>query len=60
MIVRSLFADVAPDPVKISLEYLDICREHPDTATIQTIQTHVRHFVDHQWCVFAFAVGACC
>ena len=51
MIVRSLFADVAPDPVKISLEYLDICREHPDTATIQTIQTHVRHFVDHQWCV---------
>ncbi|KAI0359485.1 FMN-linked oxidoreductase [Trametes cingulata] len=43
-----LFANITPDPVKISLEYLDICREHPDTATIQTIQTHVRHFVDHQ------------
>ncbi|OSC97054.1 FMN-linked oxidoreductase [Trametes coccinea BRFM310] len=43
-----LFANVTPDPVKISLEYLDICREHPDTATVQTIQTHVRHFVDHQ------------
>ncbi|KAI0364839.1 FMN-linked oxidoreductase [Pilatotrama ljubarskyi] len=44
----SLFASITPDPVRISLEYLDICREHPGTATIQTIQTHVRHFVDHQ------------
>ncbi|KAI0764279.1 FMN-linked oxidoreductase [Trametes elegans] len=43
-----LFANVTPDPVVISLEYLDICRKHPDAATIQTIQTHVRHFVDHQ------------
>ncbi|KAH9888527.1 FMN-linked oxidoreductase [Cubamyces lactineus] len=43
-----LFANVTPDPVRISLEYLDICREHPNTATIQTIQTHIRHFVDHQ------------
>ncbi|CDO72688.1 hypothetical protein BN946_scf184985.g108 [Trametes cinnabarina] len=42
-----LFADIIPDPVKISLEYLDICHAHPDTATLQTIQTHVRHFVDH-------------
>ncbi|KAJ8473809.1 hypothetical protein ONZ51_g7624 [Trametes cubensis] len=43
-----LFANVTPDPVRISLEYLDICREHPETATIQTIQTHTRHFVDYQ------------
>ncbi|KAI0762936.1 FMN-linked oxidoreductase [Fomes fomentarius] len=43
-----LFANIIPDPVRISLEYLDICREHPDTATMQTIQTHVRHIVDHQ------------
>ncbi|TBU40847.1 FMN-linked oxidoreductase [Dichomitus squalens] len=42
-----LFANVTPDPVKISLEYLEVCREHPGTATMQTIQTHVRHFVDH-------------
>ena len=47
----SLFANVTPDPVKIALEYLDIYREHPGTATMQTVQTHVRHFVDHQWCV---------
>ncbi|KAF9813257.1 hypothetical protein IEO21_05692 [Rhodonia placenta] len=46
-----LFADITPDPVAISLEYLDLCREYPDTATMQTVQTHVRHFVDHQWCV---------
>ncbi|EMD35626.1 hypothetical protein CERSUDRAFT_85566 [Gelatoporia subvermispora B] len=43
-----VFADKTPDPVLVSLEYLDLCREHPGTATIQTIQTHVRHFVDHQ------------
>jgi len=43
-----IFANTVPDPVGISLEYLDLCREHPATATIQTVQTHVRHFVDHQ------------
>ncbi|PIL32998.1 hypothetical protein GSI_05116 [Ganoderma sinense ZZ0214-1] len=43
-----LFANVTPDPVKIALEYLEICREYPGTATMQTVQTHVRHFVDHQ------------
>ncbi|KAI0628452.1 FMN-linked oxidoreductase [Trametes polyzona] len=43
-----LFANVTPDPVKISLEYLALCREYPGTATMATIQTHVRHFVDHQ------------
>lgn len=43
-----LFADITPDPVAISLEYLDLCREYPDTATMQTVQMHVRHFVDHQ------------
>ncbi|EED84537.1 predicted protein, partial [Postia placenta Mad-698-R] len=36
-----LFADITPDPVAISLEYLDLCREYPDTATMQTVQTHV-------------------
>ncbi|TFY53891.1 hypothetical protein EVJ58_g9185 [Rhodofomes roseus] len=43
-----LFANTVPDPVSISREYIDICRERPDTATMQTIQTHVRHFIDHQ------------
>ncbi|KAI0918453.1 hypothetical protein AcW1_009661 [Taiwanofungus camphoratus] len=43
-----LFANVTPDPVEISLEYLDLCHRHPNTATIQTVQTHIRHFVDHQ------------
>ncbi|KAH9936039.1 FMN-linked oxidoreductase [Amylocystis lapponica] len=40
--------NILPDPVQISLEYLDICREHPGTVTIQIVQMHVRHFVDHQ------------
>ncbi|KZT70037.1 FMN-linked oxidoreductase [Daedalea quercina L-15889] len=43
-----LFANTVPDPVSISHEYIDICREHLDTATMQTMQTHIRHFVDHQ------------
>ncbi|EIN08317.1 FMN-linked oxidoreductase [Punctularia strigosozonata HHB-11173 SS5] len=46
-----LFANVVPDPVRISLEYLAICREHPDTVTIQIAQMHVRHFVEFQWYV---------
>ncbi|KZT01053.1 FMN-linked oxidoreductase [Laetiporus sulphureus 93-53] len=43
-----LFANVLPDPVDISREYLDLCREDPGTATIETVRTHVRHFIDHQ------------
>ncbi|CCM00232.1 uncharacterized protein FIBRA_02260 [Fibroporia radiculosa] len=42
-----IFSGTVPDPVEISLEYLDLCRDHPHTATLQTIQTHIRHFVDH-------------
>lgn len=42
-----------PDPVGISLEYLDICREYPGTA-IPAIQTHIRHFVEFQWYVWTF------
>jgi len=30
------------------LEYLDICRMHPDTASLKTVQTHVKHFVESQ------------
>ena len=55
----SLFANVTPDPVKISLEYLGLCRDYPNTATMQTIQTHVRHFVDHQWYAVHYPVDSC-
>ncbi|KAJ7204711.1 tRNA-dihydrouridine synthase [Mycena pura] len=44
-----LFANNIPDPVDISLEYLSICRQYPGTATLSTIITHVRHFVEFQW-----------
>ncbi|KAF7316264.1 FMN-linked oxidoreductase [Mycena indigotica] len=43
-----LFANYTPDPVAISLEYLSICRMYPDVATVSTMATHVRHFVDSQ------------
>jgi len=43
-----LFEDTIPDPVSVSLEYLELCRMYPDTATLKTIQTHIKHFVEHQ------------
>ncbi|EPT02141.1 hypothetical protein FOMPIDRAFT_1119016 [Fomitopsis schrenkii] len=46
-----LFAQTVPDPVTISREYIAICKEHLATASMQTIQTHIRHFIDHQWSV---------
>ncbi|KAG6831847.1 hypothetical protein H0H87_003646 [Tephrocybe sp. NHM501043] len=48
---HSLFANKLPDPVDIALQYLDICRHFPDTASVQIIQTHIRHFVEFQWYV---------
>ncbi|KAF8155721.1 FMN-linked oxidoreductase [Crassisporium funariophilum] len=42
-----LFSGTVPDPVDISLEYLEICRQYPGT-TMSTIQTHIRHFVEFQ------------
>ncbi|KAJ7064957.1 tRNA-dihydrouridine synthase [Mycena amicta] len=44
-----LFANHTPDPVAISLEYLSLCRLFSETATLATISTHVRHFIDFQW-----------
>lgn len=38
-----------PDPVDISLEYLAICNLYPGTK-LSAIQTHIRHFVEFQWC----------
>ncbi|KAG6854487.1 hypothetical protein C0991_006089 [Blastosporella zonata] len=43
-----LFANKLPDPVDIALEYLDICRHFPGTASVPTMQTHIRHFVEFQ------------
>ena len=54
MRICSLFAGIEPDPVAIALEYLALCRAHPDTATPQTVQAHVRHIIEHQWSVLRF------
>lgn len=48
---KSLFEGTIPDPVSVSLEYLELCRMYPDTATLKTIQTHTRHFMETQWWV---------
>jgi len=37
-----------PDPVDISLEYLSLCKEYPDTVSIKNMQAHIRHFLDFQ------------
>jgi len=43
-----LFENRMPDPVLISFEYLDLCRAHPGTASLPTVRTHIRHFVEFQ------------
>lgn len=43
-----LFAGTVPDPVKISLEYLELCKKFFETIEIATVQTHIRHFVGFQ------------
>ncbi|KAF9568724.1 FMN-linked oxidoreductase [Agrocybe pediades] len=43
-----IFAGIVPDPVDISLEYIDICKEYPGT-TMTTVQNHVRHFIEFQY-----------
>jgi len=44
-----LFENKIPDPVFISLEYLDLCRKYPGTVAIANVRTHIRHFVERQW-----------
>jgi tRNA-dihydrouridine synthase 1 len=49
LLLKSIFENKTPDPVLISLEYLDLCRRYPETVMIANIRTHVRHFVEYQW-----------
>jgi tRNA-dihydrouridine synthase 1 len=49
LLLQSIFENKTPDPVLISLEYLDLCKRYPETVTIANIRTHVRHFVEYQW-----------
>ncbi|KAJ8516764.1 hypothetical protein ONZ45_g5978 [Pleurotus djamor] len=43
-----LFSGLTPDPFEISLEYLSLCKEFPETATLATVQAHIRHFIEHK------------
>jgi len=43
-----IFSGVVPDPVDISLEYLSLFNQYPGIASLQTVQTHVRHFIEFQ------------
>ena len=46
----SLFAGVTPDPVQISLEYLEVCRQCPEgSMDLEVAKKHVKHFIDFQW-----------
>ncbi|EAU89497.2 t-diRNAhydrouridine synthase [Coprinopsis cinerea okayama7 len=44
----TLFSDIVPDPMQISLDYLKLCSQFPGTAPLRTVQAHVRHFVEAQ------------
>ncbi|KAF5371731.1 hypothetical protein D9758_003440 [Tetrapyrgos nigripes] len=60
-----IFSNTVPDPVTISLEYLDLCRTYTDTASVPSVKTHVRHIVDFQrsrrpwYTKFRSALGDC-
>jgi len=44
-----LFAGITPDPVQISLEYLEVCRRCPEgSVDLEVIKKHVKHFIDFQ------------
>ncbi|KAF8893096.1 hypothetical protein BD779DRAFT_1610027 [Infundibulicybe gibba] len=43
-----LFEGIVPDPISVSLEYLDLCRQYPGTS-IGIIQTHIRHFIESNY-----------
>ncbi|KAG6918603.1 hypothetical protein DXG01_013014 [Tephrocybe rancida] len=43
-----LFANNLPDPVDIALEYLQLCNLFPGTASVPTMQTHIKHLVEFQ------------
>ncbi|KAF9648435.1 FMN-linked oxidoreductase [Thelephora ganbajun] len=44
-----LFAGATPDPVQISLEYLEICKQCPEgSVDLEAAKKHVKHFVDFQ------------
>jgi tRNA-dihydrouridine synthase 1 len=46
----SLFAGITPDPVQISLEYLEVCRGCPEgSVDLEIAKKHVKHFIDFQW-----------
>ena len=46
----SLFAGITPDPVQVSLEYLDICTKCPEgSVDLEVAKKHVKHFIDFQW-----------
>lgn len=44
----TLFAGDLPDPVRISFEYLDICKRLPDVTPLNIMRTHVRRFIEFQ------------
>lgn len=46
----SLFAGITPDPVLISLEYLEICKRCPEgSVDLEIAKKHVKHFVGFRW-----------
>ena len=46
----SLFAGITPDPVQISLEYLEICGQCPEgSVDLEVPKKHIKHIVDFQW-----------
>lgn len=44
----SLFAGLQPDPFVLTEEYLDLCERFNDSATLDTVQHHVKYFFERE------------
>ncbi|KAI0034682.1 hypothetical protein K488DRAFT_77086 [Vararia minispora EC-137] len=49
--LHSVFENELLIPADISLECLELCQAYSNTASLKTMQVHVRHIVEFQWYV---------
>lgn len=57
----SLFAGLDPDPIQISLEYIDLCYAYPGTAKVASVIQHLKYIFEFYWySSLAFVVLSMC
>ena len=44
-----MFSGIDPDPITISLEYIDLCYAYPGTAKVATVVEHLKYIFGFYW-----------